>query len=186
MDSLLYVGAADDESDEEQEIEEQEEESEEGATGPSHPASVQQIDFAALQRAGYESASSLTQTATYKRLEEEEKEAFAAAAAAKATAAEEALRHEAAAEKLRVNHYSPVLAHVSLHLKDRLQMPQSEMLNRKAIDERIGYKKRFDQTGEGFRQKEKRKRELGQQNRDGNWVEEEKRRIRHSSANFDS
>ena len=44
----------------------------------------------------------------------------------------------------------------------------------------------FDETHEDFRSKEKRKRSLGQQNRDGNWVEEEKRALRHSGANFDS
>ena len=46
---------------------------------------------------------------------------------------------------------------------------------KKKIDERVGYKKRFDTTREDFRTKEKRKRQMGQQNRDGNWVEEEKR-----------
>lgn len=50
----------------------------------------------------------------------------------------------------------------------------------------MGYEKRYDRTKEDFRSKEKRKREMGQQNRDGNYVEEEKRRIRHEGANFDS
>ena len=60
------------------------------------------------------------------------------------------------------------------------------LLDKKKIDEKIGYKKRFDKTGEDFRQKEKRKRQNGQQNRDGNWVEEEKRSLRHHSTNFES
>jgi len=107
--------------------------------------------------------SNLTETQTYKRLEAEEDQARADATAAKAAAEEEEKQRDAAAEKA-----------------------QSELLNTKAIDEKIGYTKRFDKTGEGFRAKEKRKRDMGQQNRDGNWVEEEKRRIRHQSTNFDS
>lgn len=46
---------------------------------------------------------------------------------------------------------------------------QSELLDPKKIDERIGYKKRYAETGEDFRAKEKRKRLMGQQNRDGNY-----------------
>ena len=63
---------------------------------------------------------------------------------------------------------------------------RTNLLDKRKLDERIGYKKRFDSTGEDFRSKEKRKRQLGQQNRDGNWVEEEKRALRHNSANFES
>ncbi|KAL1511167.1 hypothetical protein AB1Y20_005983 [Prymnesium parvum] len=163
MDSLLYVGAADGDDSEEEGEEEGEEEDEASEAGPSATVQKRELDFAALQRAGYESKSNLTQTATYKRLEEAEREAREKEAEGKAAAREEEARRAAAAEELR-----------------------SELLNRKAIDQKLGYKKRFDETGEGFRQKEKRKRELGQQNRDGNWVEEEKRRIRHASTNFDS
>ena len=79
------------------------------------------------------------------------------------------------------------------------------------IDKRVGYEKRYDRTHEDFRTKvcpclllpaalrlaialdhaarpqEKRKRSQGQQNRDGNWVEEEKRRLRHGmTGNYDS
>ena len=54
------------------------------------------------------------------------------------------------------------------------------------IDEKVGYEKRYDRTKEDFRKKEERKRKNGQQNRDGNWVEEEKRKLRHGAANFDS
>ena len=60
------------------------------------------------------------------------------------------------------------------------------LLDKKKIDERVGYKKRFDRTGEDFRTKEKRKRERGQQNSGGDYVQEEKRRLRHGSTNFDS
>ena len=59
-------------------------------------------------------------------------------------------------------------------------------MDQKAIDERVGYEKRYDRTKEDFRKKEERKRENGQQNRDGNWVEEEKRKLRHGATNFDS
>ena len=48
------------------------------------------------------------------------------------------------------------------------------------------YEKRYDRTREDFRSKEKRKRAMGQQNRDGNYVEEEKRQLRHGGANYDS
>ena len=43
-----------------------------------------------------------------------------------------------------------------------------------------------DDSQEAAAKGKKRKRQLGQQNRDGNWVEEEKRQLRHSGANFDS
>jgi hypothetical protein len=94
MDSLLYIGAGDDEDGE------SEGEEEEGKAMVSvEAASGSALDFAAIQRAGYSGASAdLRQTATYKRLDEEAKEAVEREAAAKEQAAEEA----AAAEAIRL------------------------------------------------------------------------------------
>ena len=61
------------------------------------------------------------------------------------------------------------------------------MLNRKEIDKKLGYEKRYDRTKEDFRAKEKRKREMGQQASGSDWVQEEKRRLRHGeTGNYDS
>ena len=50
-----------------------------------------------------------------------------------------------------------------------------------------GWEKRYDRTKEDFRAKEKRKRDMGQQNSGGDWVQEEKRRLRHGeTGNYDS
>jgi len=127
-------------------------------------ASQAVIDFAALERAGYRTSTDLRQTDTYKRLDEaaeNEREADAAR-----HAADQARRDEE---------------------KAAIERAKSELLDPQKIDERIGYKKRYAETGEDFRAKEKRKRLMGQQNRDGNYVEEEKRRLRHGeTGNYDS
>ena len=161
MDSLLYLqGAAEGEDEDEDEDEEDEEPVEAASSAAAAPSS---IDYAALSRAGYKSATTLTETATYRRLGEEAKEAAEAAEAAAAAAAE--------AEAAR---------------KALLEERQRELLDTKKIDERLGYKKRYDETKEDFRSKEKRKRAAGQQSSAGDYVQEEKRRLRHGSTNFDS
>ena len=72
MDSLLYVGGADDDDDDDDEEEEEEVQAEEAEEEAKAAASApKQVDFAALQRAGYAS-SSLTSTDTYNRLTKEE------------------------------------------------------------------------------------------------------------------
>mmetsp|Transcript_18034 Transcript_18034/g.58072 ORF Transcript_18034/g.58072 Transcript_18034/m.58072 type:complete len:136 (+) Transcript_18034:332-739(+) len=60
------------------------------------------------------------------------------------------------------------------------------LLDRKLIDEKYPKQNRFSKTGEDFRKKEARKRKMGQQNSGGDWVQEEKRRIRHAGMNCDS
>mmetsp|Transcript_66994 Transcript_66994/g.111304 ORF Transcript_66994/g.111304 Transcript_66994/m.111304 type:complete len:171 (+) Transcript_66994:45-557(+) len=170
MDSLLYVGAADDDEDEDEEDEDEEGvddgtcTSVAGTSSTGASSSTAAVDFEALQRAGYSGKmADLSKTGTYMRLEEE-------AAAVRQQRTEAAEAEAAAAEERRQ----------ALDAEKRI-------LDRKGIDERIGYEKRFDRTGEGFRAKEKRKRAMGQQNRDGNWVEEEKRRLRHDiTGNYDS
>jgi hypothetical protein len=144
MDSLLYLGA-DEEDDDDDDDEEEEEEEETPAQEPEKKdasAGSGSLDFAALQRAGYSTATDLRETATYKLLgEAEEREREAKRLEAEAAAVVEAARLKAAEEA------------------------QEALLNQKKQDEKAGYKKRFDQTGENFRAKEKRKREQGQQSR---------------------
>ena len=144
MDSLLYLGAGE-EDDDDDDDEEEEEEEETPAQEPEKKdasAGSGSLDFAALQRAGYSTATDLRETATYKLLgEAEEREREAKRLEAKAAAVVEAARLKAAEEA------------------------QEALLNQKKQDEKAGYKKRFDQTGENFRAKEKRKREQGQQSR---------------------
>lgn len=154
MDSLLYIEGGCDEG-------ESEDDDSDEVNG-DHPPSVSaagpsQIDFASLSRAGYKSATNLTDTDTYKRLDQEAKETNEAA--------------EAEAERTR---------------KEALELAQRELLDVRKIDERVGHKKRYAETKEDFRDREKRKRAAGQQSREGSFVEEEKRRIRHSGINFDS
>jgi hypothetical protein len=166
MDSLLYVGGADD-TDEDDEDDEgadvaDAEEAEAAAAAAAAKSAPKPVDFEALQRAGYAS-SSLTSTDTYARLTKEEEEAREEEKKERERKEREAFDAKVAEEEARIN-----------------------LLDKKKIDARVGYKKRFDETHEDFRSKEKRKRQLGQQNRDGNWVEEEKRQLRHSGANFDS
>ena len=61
------------------------------------------------------------------------------------------------------------------------------LLNQKKADEKNGWEKRYDRTKEDFRAKEKRKRSMGQQSSTGDWVQEEKRRLRHgATGNYDS
>ena len=72
------------------------------------------------------------------------------------------------------------VARTSMAEKARL-----ESLDAKKIEERNGYEKRLVKTGEDFRTKEKRKRSMGQQGGGSNYVEEEKRRVRHTGGNFD-
>lgn len=166
MDSLCYIGAADDDDDEEESESEEEVEPEPKAqrTAGAGSSSSAAIDYDALRRAGFsDTASDLTQTATFQRLEAE--------SAAKLEA-EETRRKEEERERAE---YAAAQEKAS-----------AELLNRKKIDESLGYEKRYDRTREDFRTKEKRKRAMGQQNRDGNYVEEEKRRLRHGGANFDS
>ena len=112
---------------------------------------------------GYVGSSSLTPTETYERLTKEE-ESVKAAKAAQQEREDRGRFDEWAAE----------------------QDAKSTLLDRKKLDEKLGYTKRYDETSEDFRSKEKRKRQNGQQNRDGNWVEEEKRALRHTSTNHES
>ena len=154
MDSLLYIEGGCDEG----ESEDDDSDEVNGDHPPSaSTAGPSQIDFASLSRAGYKSATNLTDTETYKRLDKEAKETNEAA--------------EAEAERTR---------------KEALELAQRELLDVKKIDERVGHKKRYAETKEDFRDREKRKRAAGQQSREGSFVEEEKRRIRHSGINFDS
>ena len=146
MDSLLYLGAgADDDDDDDNDDDEEEEPQVQEETEKKKPDSLVgsgSLDFAALQRAGYSTATDLRETATYKLLgeaEEREREAMRMEAEAEA---------EAEAARVKV-----------------MEAAQEELLNQKKMDEKLGYKKRFDQTGENFRAKEKRKREQGQQSR---------------------
>ena len=75
MDSLLYVGGADDDDDDDDDDDEEEDEEGKGeeAAAASTSTAPKQVDFEALQRAGYAS-SSLTSTETYHRLTKEEEE----------------------------------------------------------------------------------------------------------------
>jgi hypothetical protein len=160
MDSLLYIEGGCDEG----ESEDDDSDEVNGDHPPSaSTAGPSQIDFASLSRAGYKSATNLTDTETYKRLDKEAKETKEAETAAEAA--------EAEAERTR---------------KEACELAQRELLNVKKIDERVGHKKRYAETKEDFRDREKRKRAAGQQSREGSFVEEEKRRIRHSGINFDS
>ena len=160
MDSLLYAGIGDDDDDDESEEEEEEEQELEDKVA-AKPAAV---DFSALERAGYKTSTDLRQTETYQKLtqkEEEEREE-------KKLAAE----REAAAEKAA---------------QEAREKEESILLNRKEIDKKLGYEKRYDRTKEDFRAKEKRKREMGQQASGSDWVQEEKRRLRHGeTGNYDS
>ena len=163
MDSLLYLGAGDGDDDDDEEEEEEEEEEEVGA-GPSAGASTGSVDYEALERAGLKKTYALTETETYKRL------------------GEEAKRGREEAEAKRIADEQAEEARLAA-----IETMQSELLDKKKIDERLGYKKRYAETGEDFRQKEKRKRSMGQQSRDSNYVEEEKRRLRHGvTGNYDS
>merc|ERR1719469_250285 len=164
MDSLLYVGGADDDDDDEDDDDEGVDagEGEEAKAAAAAASAPKPVDFAALQRAGYAS-SSLTSTDTYARLTKEEEET----------------KEEEKKERERADREK-----VDAMVAD--EESRSNLLDKRKLDAKIGYKKRFDETHEDFRSKEKRKRQLGQQNRDGNWVEEEKRALRHSGANFDS
>lgn len=142
MDSLLYLGAGEEDDDEDEEEEEPEQEEAPAPENKASSAGSGSLDFAALQRAGYSTATDLRETATYKLLgEAEEREREAKRLEAEAAAEAEAARIKAAEEA------------------------QEALLNQKKLDEKAGYKKRYDQTGENFRAKEKRKREQGQQNR---------------------
>ena len=167
MDSLLYLGAGADDEDEDDDDDDDDEETPaelETEQKKADPAGSGSLDFAALQRAGYSTATDLRETATYKLLgEAEEREREAKRVAAEAEAEAEAARLKAVAEA------------------------QEALLNQKKMDEKQGYKKRFEHTGENFRAKEKRKRSMGQQSSTGDWVQEEKRRLRHGeTGNYDS
>ena len=166
MDSLAYLGALDDDDDDDDDAE-AEAEGEAGASTTAASATAAaappRVDFAALERAGYTGRSDLTETAEFKQKEAEHARAREEKAAA--AAAEERERAAAAETEERA---------------------RTAAMDQKAIDERVGYEKRYDRTKEDFRKKEERKRKNGQQNRDGNWVEEEKRKLRHGATNFDS
>ena len=163
MDSLLYVGAADDDDDDDDDDDGESQEEHEEEADEAKPAAPA-VDYEALQRAGLKATSDLRQTETYQKLtaaEEEEREAKKLAREREAEAKAEAVAAQEAAK--------------------------SELLNRKKMDEKLGWEKRYDRTKEDFRAKEKRKRDAGQQSRDSSWVEEEKRRLRHgSTGNYDS
>ena len=162
MDSLLYVGGADDDDDDDEDDEE-EEEGEEAASAAEPKAAAPVVDYAALQRAGFSGSAGLASTETYQRLSREEEQVQADKLVE--LEREERERTEAAAAEDKA---------------------RSNLLDKKKIDERVGYKKRYDETREDFRSKEKRKRQMGQQNSGGDWVQEEKRSLRHQGANFDS
>ncbi|EOD11585.1 hypothetical protein EMIHUDRAFT_437568 [Emiliania huxleyi CCMP1516] len=166
MDSLLYLQGNDDDDDDDEE--EGEEEIEAGvdaaAAAGSGGAGSSALDFEAVKRAGYTgSNTALSDTATSKRLDEEAKERRAAKEAAAAADAE--------AEEARAA---------------ALAQEERTLLDRKLIDEKYPKQNRFSKTGEDFRKKEARKRKMGQQNSGGDWVQEEKRRIRHAGMNCDS
>lgn len=130
MDSLLYVGAGDEDEDNDSEDEgEGEVEGEEevpGGAGSSSAAPPKQLDFEALQRAGYASASNLKETATYKRLEAEEAQAREDAAVAKVAAEEEERRRAEAAEKAKVcslAHTASASLHTAREARGRASRP---------------------------------------------------------------
>jgi len=76
MDSLLYIGAGDDDDDES--------DGEEEAGPAASSSAAASLDYAALQRAGYDGTSAdLSQTATYKRLDAEAKQKLEQDATAK-------------------------------------------------------------------------------------------------------
>ena len=158
MDSLLFIGAGDDDDDDDDDDDEEEEVEEK--VPPSFPPSV---DYEALQRAGYKTSTDLRQTETYQKLTQKEEEEREAKRVAREKADEVAAAAAAAREKA-----------------------ESELLNPKKIDEKLGWEKRYDRTKEDFRAKEKRKRDSGQQSSSGDYVQEEKRRLRHGNDNFDS
>ena len=160
MDSLLYVGAGDDDDDDDDDESDDEGQETEEAKAKSAPA----VDYEALQRAGYKTSTDLRATETYRQLTAKEEEDKEQEKLARAKAAEE----KKAAEDARLEE-------------------EEYLLNRKKIDEKIGWEKRYDRTKEDFRAKEKRKRDQGQQSSSGDWVQEEKRRLRHGmTGNFDS
>ena len=154
---MLYLDVGDDEEEEEEDVEEEEEELDDPAPKPADP-----IDFAALQRAGLSTTTKLTETQTYRKLSEEEEMKKTAEREAAIKAEEEVVRLKA------------------------IEEAQAAALDPAKIDDRLGYEKRFAKTGENFRAKEKRKREMGQQSRDSSTVEEEKRRLRHAGVNYDA
>ena len=160
MDSLLYLGAGDEEESESESAAEEEQEEQVDAKPAADPA----FDYAALQRAGYKEATDLRQTETYQKLrmaEEDEREE-------KRKASEQEAEEEVAAKAAR-------------------EAEKEALLNQKKADEKNGWEKRYDRTKEDFRAKEKRKRSMGQQSSTGDWVQEEKRRLRHGeTGNYDS
>ena len=166
MDSLLYVGAGDDDSDDDDDDDEDEDEVEQ----KKPKTEVASFDYTALERAGYKTTGDLRQTETYQKL----------------TAAEETEREEKQAAKERE-------AAAAAAAKAAKEEKEAELLNQKKLDEKMGWEKRYDRTKEDFRNKEKRKRSQGQQSHGTDWVQEEKRRLRHgdtgsgmASSNYDS
>ena len=132
MDSLLYVGGADDDdTDDEEEEDEGVDgvEAEEAKAAAAAAAAPKAVDFAALQRAGY-ATSSLTSTDTYARLTKEEEESR-----------EEEKREREREEREK---FDTMVAD---------EEARSNLLDKKKIDAKIGYKKRFDETHEDFRSK---------------------------------
>merc|ERR1719469_1466480 len=132
MDSLLYVGGADDDDDDDEDDDDEGVDAGEGEEAKAAAAAAsapKPVDFAALQRPGY-ATSSLTSTDTYARLTKEEEET------------REREREEREKFDARVAE----------------EEARSNLLDKKKIDAKIGYKKRFDETHEDFRSKEKRKR----------------------------
>ena len=163
MDSLLYLGAGEEEESESESAEE-EEGQEEQVHADAKPAPPPAFDYAALQRAGYKESTDLRQTETYQKLTLAEEEGREEKRKAREREEEEAAAAQAARE-----------AH------------EASLLNPKKIDEKLGWEKRYDRTKEDFRAKEKRKRNMGQQSSTGDWVQEEKRRLRHGeTGNYDS
>ena len=117
MDSLLYLGAGnnDDDDDDDDEDEEEEDEEAEAASGGSSSAGASKLDFQALQRAGYNSATSLTQTATYKRLEIEEDEVREEVAASKKRVADAEFARLQAEDQMKVGCPAPCFQNGRFH-----------------------------------------------------------------------
>jgi hypothetical protein len=164
MDSLLHLGLDADGSDSDESSSDGDGAAELAPSPREEAGPSAAVDYEALQRAGLRAATDLRQTETYQRLEAEEAEKKDKAAAAAAAAA------QAEAER-----------------KEAIEKANAELLDKKKIDAKLGYEKRYDRTKEDFRAKEARKRAHGQQASSGDYVQEEKRRLRHGmTGNYDS
>ena len=101
MDSLLYLdGAADDDDDDDDDDEDDDVGEVEQKSKPAP-----KLDYAALQRAGLKEATKLTDTATYKRLEDEEAAARERREEEAKEAEEEEARQKAAVAQMQASHH---------------------------------------------------------------------------------